>query len=814
MADRIWQDLRQAARRFRREPGVAAAAVATIGLAVGLLTAVSSVASAVLLHPLPFTDPDRLVAIWRTMPGVDFVPVPVPEWLDLEADAADLASVGGFTREGHTLVAPRLTVWADTLSVTPNLLDMLGAPALVGRTFRPDENQPGRDKVVVLTEGFWRRTFGGDPDVVGTRVRLVGDATDTASDSYEVIGVVGWSVELSYRRPIRADAFVPHVFTPVERRDERRRMPGLLTIARLRPGVTVEQADADVRALMAALTETHAATSLPGAGARVVSLHEELVGQTRPALVLLACGVAIVFVIGFGNVANLLLASGLRRTQETAIRLALGCSRGRLLRQLLTEHALLAMAGGALGIGLASWATPLMARLVPTSLPRADQIHVNADVLAFGLVVSAAAGLVFGLAPAWVLAKPRLVASLKVGVGSVTSSGRRLRAVFVVAETALVLALLAGAALLGVSAWRVANLSLGFNPAQVTAMQIVLPRQLTTAERALVLERDLLARVRGLPGVLRAATSDELPFAWSTLSSIDVDRDDTSHFALVSAVDPDYLPLIEVPLRRGRRLGADDRGHDDVAIVNEALARLLPDGRALGQRILVARKWREIVGVAGNIIELGGIRGNVIHEAALSRLTLPAVYVPSGTSFGSFGFFLLVRTALAPAEVERSVRRELRAIDAEVTIRRTGTLDAVVATASAGVRFQMLLLWVFAGTALALAAVGLHGVLANLVGQRIREIGLRMALGASRRQAAGLVAGQAAALVGTGAAIGLAAALAGGRLIRAFLFEVNPADPLVLAAVLAVLLAVAAVATLVPALRAARIDPMTALRCE
>jgi hypothetical protein len=279
-------------------------------------------------------------------------------------------------------------------------------------------------------------------------------------------------------------------------------------------------------------------------------------------------------------------------------------------------------------------------------------------------------------------------------------------------------------------------------------------------------------------------------------------------------VDPEYLPLLEVPLARGRPFSVEDRGHGGVAIVNETLARQFPEGRALGRRILVAKRWREVVGVAGDITELGRIRGTVIREAALSRLTLPAVYVPSGTSFGPAGTFLLVRTTLAPAEVERAVRRELRAIDPEVTIRRTGALDAAVASATAGVRFQMLLLWVFAGTALALAAIGLYGVLAHLVGLRIREIGLRMALGASRRQAAWLVAQQAAALVGSGTVIGLAAALGASRLIRTFLFEVSPLDPLTFAAALALLLAVAASATLVPALRASRIDPMTALRYE
>jgi len=284
--------------------------------------------------------------------------------------------------------------------------------------------------------------------------------------------------------------------------------------------------------------------------------------------------------------------------------------------------------------------------------------------------------------------------------------------------------------------------------------------------------------------------------------------------ALVSTVDPEYLPLIQVPLVRGRHFTAADRGRALVAIVNETLARRLPRGRTLGARILVAKEWREVVGVVGDVTEIGGVRGRVIREAALARLTLPAVYLPSGASIPSRGFFLVARTDLAPSEVERSVRGVLRAIDSGLTIRRTGALDTVVSSATASVRFQMWLLWIFAGIALALAAVGLFGVLTNLVGQRIREIGLRMALGASRRQAAWVVGRQASAFVLAGIAVGLAIAVAGTRLLRSVLFEVSPTDPLVFAVALLVLLAVAGAATLLPALRASRVDPMTALRYE
>jgi putative ABC transport system permease protein len=467
-----------------------------------------------------------------------------------------------------------------------------------------------------------------------------------------------------------------------------------------------------------------------------------------------------------------------------------------------------------MGVVMAVWATPLLARFAPASLPRADQIRIDPGVLAFALAVSAAAGLFFGLAPAWVLARPGLTGPLKLGTGAVTPTGRRLRAALVVAETALVLALLTGAGLLGSSVWRLAHLELGFNPAQVIALQILLPERLASHERASALGRGLLTRVRALPGVVRAATSDELPFASGALSTVGITGDEASHPALVSAVDPDYLQLLEVPLRRGRLLESEDQGNTGVAVVNETLARLFPEKRALGRRIFVASQWREVVGVVGDITEVGQIRGSVIRQAGLSRLTLPAAYVPSGTSFEPYEVFLLLRTPLGASEVARAVRRELHALAPDLTIRRSGTLDARVAASGADVRFQMLVTWIFAGVALSLAAIGLYGVLAHLVGQRTREIGLRITLGATPGQVRSLIARQAVALVGSGAAIGLAVALASGRALRSFLFEVSPVDPLTFVAAFALLLAVAAAAAILPTRRATRVDPSSALRCE
>jgi len=808
------QDLRQGIRRLRREPGLAATAVTTIGLAVGLITAVYSVASAVLLRPLPFAEPDRLVAIWRTVPGIDFIPVPIPEFLDLQVRSSSLEDLAGFSPDGRTVIAPGVTEWADVFGITPNLFDLLGVPAVVGRTSVGTGQQVDTDRFVVLAEGFWRRAFDADPAVVGTRIRLAGRDPSHADDSFEVLGVARWDMELSYRRPLRADVFVPRLFSPEERMDQRRRAPGLMTFGRLRPDVSVARGEADVRAIMTRLVAEYPSTSLPQADARVVPLHEELVGQARPALLLLGWGAGVVLLIACVNVTALFVASGVRRRREFIIRLSLGCPRRRLFRQVLTEHVLFAAFGGAAALLVAATAIPLIERLIPTSMPRADLIRVDAGALLFALAVSALAGTFSASLPAWMAARTRRLAALPI-TDSGSRTGRRIIAGLLVSQAALVLALLAGANLLTSSLERITALPLGFEPTDVSVMQIEVPRRLAGGELTPAFERDLLLRVRHLPGVERAATSDQLPFASGSLAAVSVGSADVEQPSLVSAVDPDYFQLLHVPLRQGRLLGESDTGRRDVALVNETLARLFPNEGALGARIRVAREWREVIGVVGDTTELGEIFGSVIRRSgALSRLTLPSAYVPAGTGSSASGLFLLARSSLPTADLALAVRREIGHIDSEVTIRRTTTLQARIDEASAGVRFQTLLAWVFAGIALVLATVGLYGVLSHAVGRRVPEIGLRVTLGATPGQVRWLVARRAVWLVGIGTAVGLAAVAVGGRVLTSFLFEVSPLDPAALAAAVAVLLMAAVVAAYGPVRRATRVDPAVALRSE
>lgn len=812
--DRLGQDLRYALRRMRREPGFAAAAIVTIGLAVGLATTVYSVAESVLLRPFPYGDPARLVMVWKTNQNIDFFSLPVPEVLDIGRRARSVQAIGGLDREGFALIGTRTTEWVDAFSVTANLFDVLDVHAILGRTFVPDDALPGREHVAVIGAALWRRAFGSDPGVIGRRIQLDSeDSKESVPETYEVVGIVASDLELFYPTHLGAELYVPRVLSASDHAESARSLPSLITFARIRPGVRMSAAAAEIRSVLAASTREHPSVSFPGAGTRVVPIHDELVGRTRPAFLLLAAAAGVLLLIGCVNVANLLLAGGMRRAPELAARLALGCSRARLLQQLLTEHLLLACGGGVLGALLAAGATPVLKRFAPASLPRVDQIRVDAAGFSFAFATALIAGLVFGLAPAAVLARPRLATILKTRSGAATPAGGRLRHVLVVVETALVLALLAGAALIGTGVWRLTHVPIGFQPTGVLVAQLELPVRVEGEDYGARFERELLARLRGLPGVLQASTTSELPFTWGVLDAVKVPGSEAWHRTLVAATDSDYLRLLDVPLRAGRLLGPHDDGNDHVVVVNEALRRLLPGGEAIGQHVQIDKRWREVVGVVGDITEVGRVSAGVIRRAGTSRVTLPAAYVPTGT-YDASDHFLALRTTTTSAAAVSAIRQVVRAIDPEVTIRRAAPLEDRVMAAGAETRFCGLLVSIFAAVALVLSAVGLFGVLAHAVGQRTREIGIHMALGAKPSRVRWIVARRALALVGSGTLIGLGIALVGGRAIRSFLFEVAPADPWILAGATAALLVVAALATWIPVRRAARVDPTTALKSE
>ncbi len=809
--DSVRQDLRYAIRRVRREPGLAAAIVLTIGLAVGLTTSVYSLARGVLLRPLPFPRPWELVQVWRTEPEWPRVGVSVPEYFDWKAQCRSFSALSAAAQAGVRVAVGGHAEWAEALAVTPNLLSMLGVEPILGRTFRNEEDQPGRDRVVVLDEGFWRSAFGGDPRVIGRRIALDGGRSRYSSGpgSFEVIGVVPASTRLRYRYPSRCDLYVPLRISGAGFQDPGRGAASLWVFGRLRPGTTIQQATADVGTVFRRSSRS-VIELVPGLSVRIDALHDELLGHTRPLFLLLGATVSLILLIACANLVNLLLASGLRRGDELAARMALGCSRTRLARQLATEQLLLAGIGGCVGIVLAFWAVPVAVRLAPPTLPRLGDVRLDAACVMVGIALAGFLGLASGVVPAVLLSRRHSVGPLSPGQASPTMRAR-LRNALVVGEAAMVVVLLAASALIAHGYWRLSRVDTGFDPRHVLSVRLLMPPG-NDAGRIGAVSRELVSKVGSLPGVTGAAMTSELPFTESGLAAVALEDGRHESGTAVSAVSADFLEVLHVPLLAGRMLSADDELNPRVAVVSERFAReVFPTGSALGRRIGFGQ-WFEIVGIVGDVTEIGTLNSGV-RMKGLSRLTLPRVYVPSASTDGSIRY-LVVRTVGAPPAMARAVRNDVASVAPGVAVGETSTLDELVATAGADTRFAVAVLCSFAVVAFALACIGLFGVVGYSVARRRREFGVRLALGESPGGVRRLVLGQALVLVSAGCVIGLAVALAGGQALRAFLFEVSPSDPWTLVAVVALLLAGGAVAAYLPARRASRLDPMSVLRSE
>ena len=812
--DGMARDLARALRRFRHDRGLAVAVVLTVGLAVGMATAVYSVAEAVLLRPLPYHRPDRLVSVWCRLEDVDFSPLAVTDLYDLREQATTLAGVAGaMPGEGFVLMAGAAADWVDAYRVTPNLFEVLGVRPLVGRTFRPDEEQRGRDHVAILSEPFWRHALGADPQIIGRRVLLKGESRGAApAEAYEVVGVVPAGLEFFYPKRLQADLYVPRTVEDTDRTDEGRSWPAFITIARLGPGATAEGGAAQITAVLLASRRAHPGLPYSNTGVRVTPLHDEIVGRTRPTFLLLAAAAVVLVAIGSLNVANLLLVGGLRRSPEMATRLAIGCSRWQLFRQVMVEHAILAAGGGLLGVGLAALATPLLKRLAPATIPRVDSVAVDVPALGFALVVTFGVAAVAGLVPALIVSRPG-GALRPFSMPATTGRGGRLRDLMIVGETSLLLALLGAASLVVTSVWRLSHVGLGFDPSSVLVGSLLVPERTGSPAARAELEGRLLQSVRGMAGVEEAGGGSELPFTWGVLDAVDIPPRDSTVRAVVAAVDAGYVPTLRIPLRGGRLLSGGDAGVRHVALVNETLARRLAGSGAVGQQVRIGGEWRQVVGIVGDVTEIGAVAGRVIRRAGLGRLTLPAAYVPLGT-LDTRLTYVIARTALPPGEFFAGLRRRMRDLDPELALRRQGTLDDRVLSASAETRFCAAIVSVFALAALVLSVIGFYGVLAHAVGQRAREIGIRVALGAAPRHIRATVIGRAAALAGIGAAVGAGLWWASGRVVEQFLFEVAPADPRALGIAFAVLMLAGVAAAWPPVRRACRADTLTVLRCE
>jgi predicted permease len=809
------QDLRYALRMLRKNPGFTAVAVLTLALGIGANTAIFSVLDAVLLRPLPYPEPQQLVKLWSRFTGIglpnDQNDVSPPEFVDfqqLSQSFTGLAAINTGTFNIGVKGSPERLVGA---SVSPSLFAILGARARLGRTFLPEEAQPGHDHEVILSYRLWRRAYGGDPNVIGTTVRV--DAVPMT-----VVGVM----PPGFDYPQDTEIWGPLSFSPDDLGPNNRGNHGLEVLARLKPDLSFAQARTDMDRVGKAMIEQHRDYQYEKYGFAVIMnpLLQETVGDVRTSLWVLMAAVALVLLIACANVANLLLVRASGRERETAVRVALGAGPGRLARQLLTESTLLALIGGLAGLALTPWTLHGLIALSGTALPRVAETHLSISALVFTLAVSLATGILFGLAPALQVWRAGQYDLLKGSRTTHSSGSNRLRRTLVVAEAALSLILLAGAGLLLRSFAQVLKVDPGFRPEGVLTMRLALPdATYGKPEQVRAFYRDLLDRVQRLPGVEAAGAISLLPLSglsYSGTATIDtqsVPIEDTTPEVDYRPVTPGYFKAMGISLVSGRYFEERDSGTaQHVAIVDETLAQTYwPNQDPLGRRIHLGGRqgfkesvtpWMTVVGVVRHV------RNRTLEARSRTEVYWPEAQDPSSA------MALAIRTAGNPMGLASAVRREVAAMDPELPAYQVRTMSEVMGESVARRRMALILLAVFAGLALVLACVGIYGVSSYSVAQRQQEIGLRMALGARKKQVLRLVIRQGMSLTLAGLGIGMLAALGLTRLMGSLLFVVRPADPLSLGGSILLLTAVALLAVLIPARRATQVDPILALRYE
>ena len=817
-------DLKYAVRMLLRSPGFAFIAIATMALGVGATTAIYSVIDATLLHPLPYPNPSELVRIQDDLPGVGAqdVSVSIPEWKDLENSGIfQYVALDYFASMNLTGSAQPTRIAYK--GVTPNYFAMLGVGAQLGRTFDPGDNTPGVIPEVVLSDGLWKSAFGADPRILEKTVRL-------DHDVYQVVGVMPPGFrdqgETSEERNMElwvAGGFADPPFPP-----PLRNLRFGTAFARLKPGLSVASAQAHIDALVASLKKQYPA-DYPAQAAwtiRLIPLAETVVGNLRQSLILLFGAVGLVLLISCVNVANLLLARASARGREIAVRQALGAARMRLIRQLLTESLLLFLLGGITGCAVLFCGRKFLLQFIPESLPRLNDISISWAVLAFAIVVSVAAGTIFGLAPAWLTSGLNLTETLRQeGRGSSGSRQRsRLRRALVIGELALSLVLMIAAGLLLRSFSDLFKVPLGFNPSRVMAIETWLPfpndpkaNIYSTPTQEAVMLREVLRRNRTLPGVEETAVGD---LAALPLGHV---KDDLNMFPLIregqdvqssqpplidtSTVSPEYFHLLGMTLLRGRLFVDQDlEATPSIAVINQAAARTYwPNQDPVGKRVrLSASKpdWTTIVGVIADA-----------RTESLADAAIPQVYLDLYQRLSNdLAFFL--RGPVDPATIAAQVRTQIQAVDPELPIFRAETLNDVLSSSLSVRRFSMEMVALFAGTALLLAGLGIYGTISFLVHEQSREIAIRLAMGAQRSNILRMVLRQGLTLAAAGAGVGLLAAFIVSHLMAGLLYGVSPYDLSTFAGVTAVLTAVAIAASYVPALRAMRLDPITTLHSE
>jgi predicted permease len=808
----LFQDFRYALRTLRQRPGFAAVAILTLALGSGATTVMFTVINGVLLKPLAYPEADRLVTLHgKTEKYGEQWGFSYPEFHDYQNASRTLGSVAAWTYGGGTVTKPGEAEYVFGRLISSGLFSVLGVPLVEGRAFLPQEDQPGAAPVAVISYSLWQRRFGGSKETIGQHLILEGK-------SHTIVGIA----PAGFRVDGDADIYTP-LGQSTDPRMQDRAAFFIHVLGRLQPNVTLAQAQTEISVIARRLAMQYPENN-QGRGMLAHPLSREVVGDVRPVLWLLLGAVSVVLLIACVNVASLLLARAVSRERELAMRVALGASRGRLLRQCLTESTVLGISGGALGILLAFVGIHPFVSLWPGSLPRAEDVQLDWRVLLFALGVSLLSSLLFGLAPALRTPARELERALRGAGRSLGGSTRRLHSEFVMAEVALAVVLLVSAGILGRTLLRLSSLDPGFDTRNVLAAHVALsPAVLENPARARAAWEDVLDRARSLPGVQSVALADVVPMRvgedsvgyWATPVTPPPDQ---IPLALTSIVTPDYLNVMGMRLRQGRFLNEQDRiGHELVVVIDDNLAQHAfvgndPVGKGLWIQGMASNPAR-IVGVVGHVRHwglAGDDQSRVRDQIYCSFYQLPDPLV----HFLSSVMSIAVRTTITPLNVAEPLRRELRGPGADQTLYDVHTMDDLVSASLDRQRFLLWLFGIFAGLALLLACIGIYGVLTYLTNQRVPEIGLRMALGASTRDVMRLVLGQSFGMIVVGIGVGILGALAAGRLLEHLVDGTRPTDLSTFAIMIPILLAAALFASFIPARRASRVDPMIALRQE